>query len=338
MTPILPDECPIPEARTRILERRQTEDGFGRNYYLVEITYLGGQEPTSTWVQSSDNIERQGTEVERVFVNRILQYVSPRELERFENEQFRIEAEAQAVAEKEEEVEQIRRRLKKNARMAGSKKGKGKQTPNGLDKDPGLQSTGRVRGKQRSKGEYGLVIGSDAHRKLLQDEIVRGEPGQTDDQRPPTLEDEIAETSIDLEDIESEKDVPKPVSPGLMRSSFVANSALPLSPVQQHRLALPAALRRGHPEVPDIGCSETPSEVDEDGSMSSAAMQLHFEGKFNKTRIAMSDMVSLHNEDAHRSKRQKMENVEPQRKLLSSSSQIVDMDTRRKDDSATTNP
>lgn len=332
MTPTLPNECPIPDTRTRILERRQTEDGFGRNYYLVEITYLGGQEPTSTWVQSSDNTEKLGTEVERVYVNCILQYVSPRELERFENEQFRIEAEAQAVAEKEEEAEQVRRRMKQNARMAGSKKVKGKQTPNGLDRDPELQSTGKVRGQPRSKEKDGPVIDSAAHRELPQNEIARSEASQTDGPKPQTLEDEIAETSIDLEDIESEKDVPKPVSPGLMRSSFVANSALPLSPVQKHRLAPSIALRRCHPEVPDIGDSDTPSDGDEDGFMPSAAMQLHLEGEFNNVRITEPDSVSSHNEDAHRSKRQKMENMEPQQNLVPLPvSQIVDTDTRRKE-------
>jgi hypothetical protein len=54
VTPTVPNDCPIPDARTRILERRQTEDGFGRNFYYVEITYLGDQESANAWVQSSD--------------------------------------------------------------------------------------------------------------------------------------------------------------------------------------------------------------------------------------------------------------------------------------------
>ena len=225
--------------------------------------------------------------------------------------------------------------MKKNARMAGSKKGKGKHTPNGFGKDPNLQFTGKMRGQPRSKGKDGMVIGSGAHGELPPDEIVHSEPSQTDGQRPPTLEDEIVETSIDLEDIESEKKLPKPASPGLKRSALLANRALPISHVQQHRPAPTTALRRGHPEVPDIGDSDTVSERDEDGFMSSAAMQLHFEGKFHNIRTVESDSLSSHNEDAHRSKKRKMDNVEPQQELMSPPPpQIADTDTGRKDNPA----
>lgn len=319
MTPTVPSDCPIADARTRILERRQTEDGFGRNFYLVEITYLGGQEPTSTWVQSSDNsdsYEKGGTEVARVDVSRILHYVSPRELERFENEQFRIEAEAQAVADREEAEEQTRRRLAKNARVAGSGRGRGRgrgsRMLDGRGIDPELQTAsmrgtprgrGRGRGRRRGgwRGRGGLV---PPRRELPQDEIVDSEPSQT----LPTSRDDIAEASS-----ESDDELPEPASPNLMRSAFVANSALSLSPAQPHRPLPPPARRRGHPEVPDIGDTDT---IPEDGSMSSAAIQLRFEGDYGDIAIAESPSVGSELERGHRSKRRRTESVEPQHTLM----------------------
>ena len=152
VTPNVPNDCPIPDARTRILERRQTEDGFGRNFYYVEITYLDDQEPAHIWVQSSDNSEKGGTEVERVDAEKVLDYVSPRELERYENEQFKIEAEAQAVADREEEQEQVRKRMVKNARMADSGRGRGSDMLGALDIDPELQISSKARGRPRGAG------------------------------------------------------------------------------------------------------------------------------------------------------------------------------------------
>lgn len=338
VTPHVPAACPIPDTRTRILERRQTEDGFGRNFYFVEITYLGGQEPTSTWVQSSDNSEtdRSGTEVERVDVSRILQYVSQRELERFENEQFRIEAEAQAVADREEEEEQIRRRLTKNARTAGRGRGRGSKMLDGLGIDPELQptasigrsTTGRGRGRRRGRGRGswrgrgGPVSGGMSRGELAKDEIEDSQPSQGYTQRPSTSRDEIAETSVESEEVDSEDDVP---SPGLMRSAFVANSALPISPVQPHRPGPPAALRRSHPEVPDIGDTDTTSE---DGSMSSAAMQLQFEGDFDDIAISESESVESDDEDSHRSKRRRTKSTESQQvRMFPPSSQIEDSES-----------
>lgn len=162
VNPTVPNDCPIPDARTRILERRQTEDGFGRNFYYVEITYLGDQESANVWVQSSDASEKGGTEVERVDAEKVLEYVSPRELERYENEQFKIEAEAQAVADREEEQEQVRKRMAKNARMADSGRGRGSTMLDSLGIDPELgvnlgqswSDTTRVLGFSFFDGEY----------------------------------------------------------------------------------------------------------------------------------------------------------------------------------------
>ena len=341
VTPHVPSDCPIVDARTRILERRQTEDGFGRNFYLVEMTYLGGQEPTSTWVQSSDDGELGGTEVERVDVSRILHYVSSRELERFENEQFRVEAEAQAVAEREEEEEQVRRRMEKNARMAGSGRGRGSRMLDGLGIDPELRTTsmlrGRPRGRGRGRGRGGGGGswrgrgGTTSRHDLRQDEIVDSEPSQTYTQRPPTSRDEVKESSL-----ESEDDLPEPTLPCPMRSAFVANSALPLSPVQPHRPA-PTALRRAHREILDITDTDTTSDDHDNGSMASAAMPLQSEGNSGDITTAESESPDSDQEDAHRSKRPRTESVGPQHTLMFPPSSQVE-DSESEDESIPADP
>lgn len=315
MTPNVPNDCPIFDARTRILERRQTEDDYGRNFYLVEVTYSGGQEPSSTWLQSSDNSDKTGTEVETVDASRILQYVSPRELERFENEQFRIEAEAQAIADKVEEEEQVRRRIARNARLAA---GKGSGMLDTIGIDPDLRTAGAVKGRPRGRGRgrgrgrprgswrgrVAIPFGGMRIKELAQDRIIDSEPGQTQMESLPIAQGEIMETSSEPED-----DMLKKTSPGLMRSAFVTNSALPLSPVRPHRPAI--ALQRGQPKVPDISDTDTP--VEDSDSMSSAAMQLQVEedqGVFDDT-ASESDSPDL-----HRNKRRRTESVEPQHTLM----------------------
>ncbi|KAF2624437.1 hypothetical protein BU25DRAFT_424202 [Macroventuria anomochaeta] len=333
VSPHVPDDCPIPDALTRILERRQTEDGLGRNFYFVEITYLGGQEQTGTWVQSSDERERGGTEVERVDVSRILQYVSPRELERFENEQFRVEAEAQAVADREDEQEQVRRRMEKNARVAGRGRGR---------------SRGGGGGRWRGRG--GLLSGSASHRELPQGEIIDGQPSQTHTQGPPTSRDDITkiteiaeiteiteatettETSMESEQAESEDDLSEPTSPGLMRSAFVANSALPLSsPVRLRRPAPPKGLQQRHAEAPHVGDIVTAAADNKRAYVSSAAVPLQFARRFGGIAAAESESASSDDDDVvHPSKRRKTESVEPQQTLMfPPSSQIAESDSGR---------
>ncbi|KAH6629863.1 hypothetical protein C7974DRAFT_194671 [Boeremia exigua] len=344
VTPHVSNDCPIPDARTRIIERRQTEDSFERNFYFVEITYLGGQEPTSTWVQSSDNSEKSGTEVETVDVSRILQYVSPRELERFENEQFRIEAEAQAVADREDEEEQIRRRMQKNAR-AGGGRGRGGHMLDSFGIDPELQTSntsrgrpkGRGRGRGRGRGSWrgkgGLLSGAMRSLEFVQDEIVDSEPSGTKNHEPPISRDEIAETSS-----ESENDLPGPSSPGLMRSAFITSSALPLSPVQPHRPVSPNPLRRANPEVPDIG-TDANSEESEHDSVSSAAMQLQFEDDLGEVAIAVTVSEGSDEGDGHRRKRYKTESMTPQHTLMfPRSSQIEESTSESEDDSVPADP
>ncbi|KZM21591.1 uncharacterized protein EKO05_0008016 [Ascochyta rabiei] len=343
VAPQPPNDCPIPDARSRILERRQSEDGFGRNFYFVEITYLGGQEPTSTWVQSSDNSERGGTEVERVDVSRILQYVSPRELERFENEQFKIEAEAQAVADREEEAEQIQKRMKKNARAAMSGRGRGNHTVDGLGIDPDLQSTATIKGRPRGRGRSrrrgrGSSVLSGLQRELPQDAIVDSQPSQTSDQRAKMPFPEIAETDVESNELDSDIGL-KTTSPSLMRSALVANSALSLSPVLPNKPAPSAALQQGRPEVPNRGSSNITSEDGTDGFMPSAATQLQFEGGSSDIAIALSESVSSDDEDAHRSKRRKTESVASHQELMfPPSSPHQPSDSASEDDSIPLDP
>lgn len=269
VTPSLPSDCPIPNANTKILERRQTEDGFGRNFYLVEVT-------------------KTGAEVQTVDVSRILQYVSPDELERFENEQFRIEAEAQAIADREEEEEEIRRRMAKNARAAGSGRGgagrgRGSRMLKGLGIDSELptRTRGQGRGQRRGRigrrgrgGRGGLALS----RELQEEETINGEPGHT-----------LVTSREDTTEFSSgeEEKAPQLASPNLMRSAFVANSALPLSSIPPIRPVPPPALHRGHPEVPDIGGTEPSSEV--------------------------SEPSDLEDDNGHRSKRRRTESVTSQR-------------------------
>ncbi|KAJ4987812.1 Chromo domain-containing protein 2 [Stagonosporopsis vannaccii] len=347
VTPNAPNDCPIADARTRILERRQTEDGLGRNFYFVEMTYLGGQEPTSTWVQSSDGSDgpgKSGTEVERVHVSRILQYVSPRELERFENEQFRVEAEAQAVADRAAKEEQVRRRLQKNARAAGGGGGRGRGRGSGID--PELRATGTGRGRPRGsgrgrgrgrsswRGRGGLASGAGRSNELSQDEIVDSEPSQALAERPPASRDDVAETSTESDDL------PEPASPRLMRSAFVTNSALPLSPVQSRRPA-PSRPRRAPPELPDFGDIHTIAGDFQSGSVSNAAKQLQVEDDLDFDVIAVEASSSIHSSvhenHTHPAKRRRTASMTPQHTLMfPPSSQMADSDSQ--DDSIPADP
>lgn len=54
---------------------------------------------------------------------RIMQYVSPAELERYETEQFRLEAEAEAVAIRTEAEDLARRQLHKNTKLPSNNRG-----------------------------------------------------------------------------------------------------------------------------------------------------------------------------------------------------------------------
>lgn len=162
------------------------------------------------------------------------------------------------------------------------------------------------------------------YNELAQDEIVDSESSQALAPRlpMPTSHDDIAATST-----ESDDDLPEPASPGLMRSAFITNSALPLSPVQPRRPAPATSLRRAPPEVPDIDDPDI-----ESGSISSAAEQLQLEGNLDFDAIALeaSSPVhsSVHEDHTHPAKRRRTASTTPQHTLMfPPSSQIADSDS-----------
>ncbi|KAH7073128.1 hypothetical protein BKA63DRAFT_57612 [Paraphoma chrysanthemicola] len=289
VTPFLPTECPIPNAQTRILDRRQTEGDIQRNFYVVEVTQLQPRDPS---ISSDADEVTKGTESYHVDLSRILEFVSPDELERYENEQFRLEAEAEEVARRAEAEEVARRRLQKNARAPGT--GKGSRMLSGLGLDAETRTRGRPRGRGRGRGR-GSWLGRGAllmnNRPLDDDtreELVEAEPMEALLRAEEELQDIVAET--ESED-EPDTNGRMQTSPGIARSAFVANSALPVSPTASMRRASGnSAAQLGDTEeyVSDI------DPVDEDTrSMSSAAMQLRieddFNGRSNNNRIGLDD-------------------------------------------------
>jgi hypothetical protein len=147
VTPFLPTECPIRHAQTRITDRRQTEGDIQRNFYVVEVTNF---DPRDSSVSSAEDAPPSSTEIVHVDLSRILEYVSPDELERYENEQFKIEAQAEAEAMRVKAEEVAQRRLEKNARVPGA--GKGSRMLSGLGLDAEARRPGRPRGRGRGRG------------------------------------------------------------------------------------------------------------------------------------------------------------------------------------------
>ena len=204
-------------------------------------------------------------------MSRILKYVSPRELERFENAEFSKEAEAEEAVRKAEMEERVAKRLERNAKVPAM--GRGSRMLAGLAASDGEsvrrlgRPPGRGRGRRRGRGQGAFAMGMLGHGVVgISDDAVIEETqdAEVEDTLVDTLPDpEIAETSAESEPEEEEEgeegdeDEPETTSP-IMRSAFVANSALPVSPVH---------LYRGQPEVPDIDESD-------DASLSSAARQL----------------------------------------------------------------
>lgn len=306
VTPFLPTACPLPKAQSRILDRRQTEGDVQRNFYVVEVTNFTSRE---TSVSSAEDAGPNVTELFHVDLSRILDYVSPEELERFENEQFQIEAEAEAVAMRVEAEELRRRRLEKNARPAAM--GQTSRTLSGLGLDPEMRPRGRPRGRGRGRGRgswrgRGALV-SNGREQDMQDQLVDvdvDELVQTEDGLQMMMIDET-----DSEDVDSAADLGAQTSPNLARSAFVANSALPLSPVLSHRRpsGAPSMLRIPIDTSEDDEDEESDLElVDRDArSMSSAAVQLRIEDDIH----GHSETTPEDGGDGHRSKRRRTEST-----------------------------
>ncbi|KAH3904057.1 hypothetical protein HBH56_240570 [Parastagonospora nodorum] len=304
VTPFLPTECPLLNARSRILDRRQTEGDIQRNFYLVEVTNFTNRE---TSVSSAEDAGPNITELLHVDLSRILEYVSPEELERFENEQFQVEAEAEAVAMRMEAEELRRRRLEKNARSAAM--GQGSRMLSGLSLDPEMRPRGRPRGRGRGRGRGSwrgrAALVSNTREQDTQDQLVDAEVEeliQTEDGLQMMM---INET--DSEDGDFAADLEARRSPNMARSAFVANSALPLSPVLSHRRPSGAPSMLRNPTVASDDDEESDLElVDRDArSTSSAAMQLRIEDDIRgRPETAPDD-----DGDSHRSKRRRTEST-----------------------------
>jgi hypothetical protein len=308
VTPFLPIECPVSNAHTRILDRRQTEGDIQRNFYVIEATYLNGRGGS---VSSAEDAGAANTEIIHVDLSRIMDYVSPDELERFENEQFRVEAEAEAVAIRAEAEAMSRRRLEKNARTTAT----GPDSPalSGLglesEKRPRGRPRGRARGRGRGRGSWRgsstLVTNSQQLVEDLQEELVDMEPDEEVMQ--------LAIPDTESEEEEFAADERSRTSPTLARSAFVANSALPVSPILSHRRlsTFPAILRRR---------AETSTESDPDiESMPCAAIQLQTKTDIREGSEHPAARKGSYN--LHRDKRRRTESTVPrQRMSLPSSS------------------
>ncbi|PSN60335.1 hypothetical protein BS50DRAFT_206951 [Corynespora cassiicola Philippines] len=283
----LVNDCPIPNATSRILSRNIVEEKTSRHYYTVRVAYHREGRNDSSGSNQSPQIKEELLEVD---MSMILRYVSPRELERFENADFGAQAEAEAAAERFEVQQLARRRLEKNAKLSGRGGGKGVQPAiNRLDLDDAA-----LNDAMHAKSPTALLDELD--------EILRDDSG-TDEEED------------DEEDLEAPR--PKQKSPDLMRSSFVANSALPVSPLAAPRSGprMSISIRKDEPddfEIPE-------SDLEEDTvSMSSAAAQLQFETDAQDERLPFldgdKDQSDIFAQDRHRSKRRRTESGPASRK------------------------
>jgi len=292
--------------RTRILDRRQTEDGIQQNYYLVECCPL------------SDGDTQLRTSIELVDVGGILNHVSPYELERFENEQFRLEAEAEDVAARVEADELARRRLERNACEPTTSMGRGRGRGRGMrilsGLGAGLEALHMAPRRGRPRGSRGMRRGWRGRGQLALSS--RRDDGSTsldiaDGDLIDVLhsEEEILQRVIEQTESEKESDVDEPAqsSPGLMRSAFVANSALPASQTKS-----PLNIRRQVSASPLISESDVELVEYDTQPTPSAALQFHDKGDLSDRIIPESQADTFTDDLHHRKKRRtKSESATP---------------------------
>jgi hypothetical protein len=276
VTPDVPSDYPMPNTRTRILDRCQTEGPIIRPVYIVEITHTGSHGGKE--------------EIVGVDVSAILKYVSQAELERYENKQFEIEAAAARDIRRVHAEELAQKRLERNTRVPEAGRESRMLSGLGLGSEASTRGRGSPRGRRGRGYGRGVVstqrVGSCA--ELLAEDRRMEELRRSEEEAE--LQREIPESEEEEED--DEADVRAQVSPNMMRSAFVANSALPVSPV--HRRLSTSLAHQGHPEVADIG-EDTEEDTDTRGydarSMSSAATQLRYEDQYGGEVIENSDEV-----------------------------------------------
>lgn len=328
VTPLLPSDCPIPNAQTKILDRRQTEHDIKRNFYIVQITRPPTRDSTNTHNGEDTPVD----EVEEVDLSRILHYVSPRELERFENEQFRIEAEAEAEALRQDAQDLARRRLAKNAKMP--EVSKACPLLEGLRLDPNAPTRGKPKGKPRGRprgrgrgrgrgswrGRGALVMHSQLRDDEPRTKLVDPEGMKASYYDEEELQRLIAETETDEE--RSDEDRQASTSPNIMRSAFFTNSALPASPTgKRRRLSNFSMLQRARPEVPDPDGSDNELGDNNVQSISTATLPSAFEGDSQGHVFEESDedIVAGHR---HRSKRLRTESTPSDQRLTATRTKL----------------
>jgi len=198
-----------------------------------------------------ENLRRETIDVD---ISQILKYVSRRELERFGNSEFEEEKDAEAIVRKNEATTLAKKILEKNARAPDISRGLS------ITSDVPLRTKGRPRSRWRGGGRprgrgRGQTSWQDEQAGLLvteDTEVVNGldENGLLEDNIQTSLQEE--ELSLNISDIEDSGEsgdlIPrKQPSPDLLRSSFIANSALPTSPVAAYRSSLnPLRLHKIH--------------------------------------------------------------------------------------------
>lgn len=258
-------------------------------------------------MSSGEDVRPDRTEIVHVDLSRIMEYISPDELERYENEQFKIEAEAEAIAMRAEAEETARRWLEKNARVPGA--GKGGRMLNGLGLDTEARARGRSRGRGRGRGRgsrHGrgpLALSSQLHNQDTDEILVDIEETDTLLCEEEDLQLMVAKTESE-EDSEGNSRVQ--TSPLLARSAFVANSALPVSPVASLRRpsGIPIIQRARYQDADD----DTDLELNnaDARSVSSAAMPRRTEDDF-RGRVDDTSEEDNPGRDRHSSKRRRTE-------------------------------
>jgi hypothetical protein len=295
ITQTLPDACPISNAQSRILSRSTTEDEFQRNYYTVLVT-------------ATDDARAGQEEKVHLDCSRILDYVSRKELSRFEGAEARAESEAVAAAQQAEAEEAARKILEKNARATGTSRGRGRGSRmlSGLGL-PEARTRGRPRGRARGRvartldrrASLAQQGGNEMLDDRLSEDVMDIEPLEAAGLDDEDLQRIIAETSEDDDDMPV--DAP---SPNLARSSLIANSALATSLTAGTSRLLANSLFSRY-AVPDAN-EGTDEEMEDDlMSASSAAAQLHYEGD-ERERASVSDESDR---DRHRTKRRRTEST-----------------------------
>jgi hypothetical protein len=217
VTPDVSDVCPCPNARSRIIERRQYTPNDRSDYYIVEVVYFG---------LNDDDPTDETQEIYEIDQWEILGFVSPAELERYENQQFSIEVEVEVVA-RAETFEQHRARRMRNWRLPSEVRAS--LMLSGL----GLPEGAPTRGRGRSRGRRARSRGSGRGRSLTQHRLEMVENVQRNDEGLARMEEETGRVIPETESEDEIEDEEAQASPGLMRSAFVTSSALPVSPAQR---------------------------------------------------------------------------------------------------------